>query len=67
MQDITYTPEELTELTENELREELKKEIQDESKIINSQVNTYSYDGYIEVEVIYEVLEKIGTKDKIIF
>lgn len=67
MQDITYTPEELTEITANKLREELKTEIKDENKIINSQVNTYSYEGYIEVEVIYEVLENIGTKDKIIF
>lgn len=67
MQDITYTSEEQAELTENKLREELESEIKDESKIINSQVNTYSYEGYIEVEVIYEVLENIGTKDKIIF
>ena len=67
MQDITYTPEELTEITTEKLKEELEKEIGDESQIINSQVNTYSYEGYIEVEVIYEVLEKIGTKDKIIF
>lgn len=67
MQDITYTPEELTNITADKLREELETEIQDDSKIINSQVNTYSYEGYIEVEVIYEVLEKIGTKDKIIF
>lgn len=67
MQEITYTPEELTEIMANKLREELKTEIKDESKIINSQVNTYSYEGYIEVEVIYEVLENIGTKDKIIF
>ncbi len=67
MQDITYTPEELTKITAAKLEEELKKEIKDESKIVNSQVNTYSYEGYIEVEMIYEVLENIGTKDKIIF
>lgn len=67
MQDITYTPEELTEITANKLQEELKQEIKEESNILNSQVNTYLYDGYIEVEVIYEVLENIGTKDKIIF
>ena len=67
MQEITYTPEELTEITANRLKEELKQEIKEENNILNSQVNTYLYDGYIEVEVIYEVLENIGTKDKIIF
>ena len=67
MQEVTYTPEELTEITVNKLEEELKKTIKDESKIVNSQVNTYSYDGYIEVEMIYEVLEDIGTKEKINF
>lgn len=67
MQDITYTPEELTEIAAEKLKKELETEIGDDSQIINSQVNTYSYEGYIEVEVIYEVLEKIGTKDKIIF
>lgn len=67
MQEKIYTPEELTVITSNKLKEEIKKEINDEGKIINSQVNTYSYDGYIEVEVVYEVLENIGTKDKIIF
>lgn len=67
MQDITYTEEELTEITVNKLKEELKQEIQNDENIIDTQVNTYSYDGYIEVEVIFEVLENIGTKDKIIF
>ncbi len=67
MQDITYTEEELTEITTNKLKEELKQEIQNDENIIDTQVNTYSYDGYIEVEVIFEVLENIGTKDKIIF
>lgn len=67
MQDITYTPEELTEITANKLKSELEQEIKDENNIVNEQVNTYLYDGYIEVEVIYEVLENIGTKDKIIF
>ena len=67
MQEVTYTPEELTEITVSKLEEELKKEIRDESKIVNSQVNTYLYDGYIEVEMIYEVLENIGTKEKLNF
>ena len=28
---------------------------------------TYANNDYIEVEVIYEVLENIGSKDKILF
>ena len=49
------------------IEEELKKQISDETKIINEQVNTSSQDGYLEIEVIYEVLETIGVEDKIVF
>ena len=49
------------------LEEELKKEIEDKENIINKQVNIYENEGYIEVEVIYEVLENIGSKDRILF
>lgn len=49
------------------LEEELEKEIENKESIINKQVNVYKNEGYIEVEVIYEVLENIGNKEKIIF
>ena len=49
------------------LEEELKKEIEEKENIINKQVNIYENEGYIEVEVIYEVLENIGSKDRILF
>ena len=54
-------------IAEEKLTKELEDEIENKDNIINKQVNTYANEGYIEVEVIYEVLEKIGIKDKILF
>ncbi len=65
--EVTYTEEELTNITVSKLEEELNEEIKDTANIVNKQVNTYKNEGYIEVEVIYEVIEKIGTEEKIIF
>lgn len=50
-----------------ELEEKLKQEIENTDNIVNRQVNVYENDGYIEVEVIYEVLETIGIKERIVF
>ena len=63
----TYTEKELVSIAEDELTKELENEIQNKESIVNKQVNTYVNEGYIEVEVIYEVLENIGIKDKILF
>ena len=49
------------------LEKELNEEIKNTENIVNKQVNTYENEGYIEVEVIYEVIEQIGTEEKIIF
>ena len=35
--------------------------------IKNKTVNVVTTNEYVEVEVIYEVLENIGTKEKIVF
>ena len=40
---------------------------EDKNSIINRQVNFLEYDTYIEIEVIIETLENIGTKEKIVF
>lgn len=64
---VTYTEEELTDITASKLEEELNSEIKDNTQIVNKQINTYKNEGYIDVEVIYEVIEKIGTEEKIIF
>ncbi len=65
--EVTYTEEELTAITVSRLAEELKQEIKDTNNIVNTQVNTYANEGYLEIEVIYEVLETIGVEDKIVF
>lgn len=60
-----YTKEEAKEIGVNKLSQELCKQIQDEKSIINKYVSTKEENDYIEVEVIYEVLESIGTEEKI--
>jgi len=63
----TYTEEELTQIATKQLEEQLVQEIESKENILNKQVNVYKNEDYIEVEVIYEVLENIGIKEKIIF
>ena len=66
-QNKTYTEEELVENATKQLEEQLVKEIESKENILNKHVNVYKNEDYIEVEVIYEVLENIGIKEKIIF
>ena len=66
-QSKTYTEEELIEIGTKQLEEQLMQEIEKKDNILNKQVNVYKNEEYIEVEVIYEVLENIGIKEKIIF
>ena len=63
----TYTEEELIQVTQEKIEKELEKEIVQKENIVNKQTNIYPNEDYIEVEVICEVLENIGSKDKIIF
>lgn len=67
MQDRKYTKEELIENTTIKIKQELESTIENKESIINKQVNTYEKEGYIEIEVVYEVLENIGVEDKMIF
>lgn len=60
-----YTREELKNKILKELESELSEEIQDESRIINKQINEKEIDGGIEIQLIYEVLENIGLESKI--
>lgn len=66
-QNIIYTKEELTEIATEQLEGKLEEEIENKENIVNKQVNVYENEEYIEVEVIYEVLETIGNKEKIVF
>ena len=66
-ENVTYTEQELIEIASKKLEEDLQNQIYNKNNIINKQVNIYPNSGYIEVEVIYEVLENIGNKEKILF
>lgn len=65
--DIIYTMEEAKEIGINKSKEELDKNLKDKESLLNIYINTYPGEGYVDVEVIYEVKEIIGTKEKIVF
>ena len=62
-----YQVEEAKNIGIQELQEELDREIEDKLKIINKNINTYEKEESIDVYVTYEVLENIGTNEKIVF
>lgn len=64
---VKYTKQQAKQILTNKIKEELKQEIANQENIVNTQINYKEEATYIEVEVIYEVLENIGTKEKIIF
>lgn len=61
----TYTIEEAKNLGIKELEEELDKEIENKENIVNKNINAYEHENYVEVYVTYEVLDNIGTEEKI--
>ena len=63
----SYNIEEAKELGIEELERELDKEIDNKEKIINKNIKTYEKEDGVEVYVTYEVLENIGTNEKIVF
>ena len=67
MENVTYTSKEAIEIWQPKIEEELKQQIENPDNIINKQTNIYENNGYIEIEVIYEVLETIGVEQKIVF
>lgn len=60
-----YTKEEAKEILVKKLKNELSAEVEGK-EIKDIQINASSDDISVEVEVIYEVLESIGTEEKII-
>lgn len=60
-----YTKEEAKNIGIDKISNELKVEIANSGDIVNEYINTNESDEYIEIEVIYEVLENIGTEEKI--
>ena len=65
--EVVYDKSEAKEIGIKNLKDRLIQQIQDTDNISNIYINTSETEEYIEVEVIYEVLESIGTKEKIEF
>ncbi len=67
-QKITLTIEEAKEELIEKLKNELSEEIEEKDNIQDIQVNVLEEtETSVEVEVIYEVIESIGTEEKIIY
>lgn len=49
------------------MEEELQKEISNKDNIVNTQINSKLEGDILTVELVYEVLENIGTNEKILF
>lgn len=62
-----YEVEDAKNLGIQELQQELEQEIQEKEKIVNRNINTYEHEDGVDVYVTYEVLEEIGTNEKIVF
>lgn len=62
---VTYTAEEAKLKALGKLEKELEAEIEKPENITNKQVNYYEDEDFVEVEVVYEVLETIGNLEKI--
>jgi len=67
-QKVILSKEEAKEKLIEKLKSELSEEIEDKESIKDIKINTYGEDeNSVEVEVIYEVLESIGTEEKIMY
>lgn len=64
----TYEKEEAKNLGIQELEQELENEIETKESIVGKNINTYEKENNsIDIYVTYEVLETIGTNEKIVF
>lgn len=62
--EVTYSKEEAKSILINKLKEELEQELGENKNIVNEQINENYDDNNVEIEIIYEVLENIGVKEK---
>ena len=62
----TYSKEEAVQILTDKLKNELSEEIQDLNNVQDIKINKNESDTSVDVEVIYEVLESIGTEEKIL-
>ena len=66
-EEVIYTEEEAKNLGIAEASKKIEEQIENKDNILQKYVNAYANEEYVEVEVTYEVLENIGTKEKIVF
>ena len=59
--------EEAKELGIKKCEEDLNSQVEINNNLLNKYINIDAKDEYVDVEVIYEVKENIGTKEKIVF
>ena len=64
-ENITYTKDEAKNIGIEAASKKLDEQIKNKEDVINRYINTNESEEYIEVEVIYEVPENIGTEEKI--
>lgn len=62
-----YQLEEAKNIGIQELEEKLNNEIENKEAIVSKNINTYEKEDGIDIYVTYEVLENIGTNEKIVF
>ena len=66
-QQVVYSVEQIRDVYIPKFQDEIESKIENASKIIDKKVNINEEKDYIDIEVIYEVLENIGTEEKIVF
>lgn len=66
-QEINYTKEEAKQQAIDKAKEKVEEEIEAKENILNTYINCNETTEYVEAQVTYEVLEEIGTKEKIVF
>ncbi len=64
---IEYSKEDAKQIGIEKAKSILNEQINEKENIINTYINCNETEEFVEVEVIYEVLEEIGTKEKIVF
>lgn len=65
--EVLHTKEEAKQIAINEACKKIDEQIENKDSIKNKKILENCSDEFIEVEVIYEVLENIATKEKIVF
>ena len=65
--EIKYDIEQAKSLGITQAKEKLNEKIENKENLVNEVINYYEEDDGITVEVIYEVVENIGTNEKIVF